>query len=122
MKTLAKYGNGYNQTQRIYSIEDTAPTIWNMSHDTLKIAVPIAKLEGFDSYHQHNYVYGEDGISPTILRNCEKGYPPLIQVAELNQGGYDIRKRIYSTEGIAPTIYTCGGGGCEPKIIVEDCR
>ena len=30
--------------------------------------------------------------------------------------------RIYSIEGIAPTINTCMGGGREPKIIIEDER
>lgn len=28
------------------------------------------------------------------------------------------RGRVYSTEGIAPCLNCCGGGGLEPKIIV----
>ena len=28
--------------------------------------------------------------------------------------------RIYSSDGISPTLNTCGGGGREPKIIVKD--
>lgn len=91
---LAEYGNGYKQTQRIYSIDGPAPTIWNMSHDPYKIAVPIK---------------GEREVR-------------LRQVATLSQGGFDIRKRVYSPDGIAPTVYTCGGGGTEPKILVEAVR
>ena len=32
---------------------------------------------------------------------------------------HDINKRVYSTQGIAPTINTCGRGHREPKIIED---
>lgn len=39
----------------------------------------------------------------------------------LNGGGYermhDIARRVYGTDGLAPTIHTCGGGNLEPKIL-----
>jgi hypothetical protein len=42
-----------------------------------------------------------------------------IQVCILpNIKGYELRKRVYSVEGVAPTIRPCGGGNNEPKIIV----
>lgn len=34
-------------------------------------------------------------------------------------GSFEIINRVYSTDGIAPTINTCGGGGREPKIMEE---
>ncbi len=45
------------------------------------------------------------------------------QVATL-QGGkwdkmHDIAKRVYGTNGISPTLHTCGGGNLEPKIMEE---
>ena len=41
------------------------------------------------------------------------------------QGGkwdkiYENCRRVYSVDGIAPTIPTCGGGNTEPKIIIFD--
>lgn len=30
------------------------------------------------------------------------------------------RGRVYSIDGIAPTLNTCGGGGLEPKILVRN--
>lgn len=30
---------------------------------------------------------------------------------------YDISRRVYSVEGLAPTIHTCGGGNRQPKIL-----
>lgn len=46
------------------------------------------------------------------------------QVATL-QGGkwdkmHDIAKRVYGTNGISPTLHTCGGGNLEPKIMEEN--
>lgn len=46
----------------------------------------------------------------------------LIQVATLDKTAFprlEICRRIYSPDGLAPTIHTCGGGGTEPKILVE---
>ena len=45
----------------------------------------------------------------------------LIQVAELDPGHYkdnEMHRRVYSADGLSPTIRTSGGGGFEPKIIV----
>lgn len=46
----------------------------------------------------------------------------LIQICTLDKTSYpriEMCRRVYSPDGIAPTIHTCGGGGTEPKIIVE---
>ena len=32
---------------------------------------------------------------------------------------FESANRVYDLEGCAPTINTCGGGGLEPKVIVE---
>ena len=45
----------------------------------------------------------------------------LIQVAELDPVACkdnEMHRRVYSTDGLSPTIRTSGGGGFEPKIIV----
>jgi len=41
-----------------------------------------------------------------------------IQVSEANLKGMDIIKRVYSPEGKAPTLTTCGGGHREPKVAI----
>ena len=43
--------------------------------------------------------------------------PKCIQVGNLNIKGNDSIKRVYSPEGICPTLTTCGGGNTEPKIL-----
>lgn len=42
--------------------------------------------------------------------------PKCVQVAQL-EGQYESTGRVYSAEGISPTVTTCGGGNREPKII-----
>lgn len=45
-----------------------------------------------------------------------------IQVAILDPNSYrdnEMHRRVYSVDGIAPTIRTSGSGGFEPKILVE---
>ena len=42
-----------------------------------------------------------------------------LQVGEADLKGYDAIKRVYSPEGKAPTLTTCGGGHREPKVYVE---
>ena len=45
-----------------------------------------------------------------------------VQVAEISREALkinDIARRVYSPDGISPTIHTCGGGNTEPKILVE---
>lgn len=47
-----------------------------------------------------------------------------IVVIELRDGKWgdmhDMSRRVYSADGIAPTIHTCGGGNQEPKVIVYE--
>ena len=97
IRRLASYGGGFHMTRTVYSIDADAPTLWEcMYKDPPRIAVPARE--------------SKDG---------------LVQVAMLDKVSFprlDVCRRVYSPDGIAPTIHTCGGGGTEPKIIVEDCR
>lgn len=35
---------------------------------------------------------------------------------------FDLARRVYSVEGLAPTLHTCGGGNTEPKILEQHFR
>ena len=43
----------------------------------------------------------------------------LIMVAMLNIKDHEANRRVYSPEGLAPTIRTPGGGNHTPKILVK---
>lgn len=43
----------------------------------------------------------------------------IIRACTLTTFELDHMNRVYSPEGIAPTIHTCGGGNTEPKILVD---
>ena len=67
-----------------------------------------------------NRVMQEEGISRTL---CARDYkdPTCVQVGNLTGGKWDkmhdVSRRVYSEDGISPTIHTCGGGNTEPKVI-----
>ena len=71
----------------------------------------------------------QHGIAPTLMAGPVVGVVVehreregrLLQVATLDKESYrqnEMCRRVYSPDGIAPTIRTCGGSGHEPKILV----
>ena len=73
-------------------------------------------------------VFDVGGVAPTILATHYKDPPKIlekkteiIEVGNLKEGqqSWDSPQtgRVYSTEGICPTLNTCGGGGHEVKIV-----
>ncbi|PFT53839.1 DNA (cytosine-5-)-methyltransferase [Bacillus cereus] len=61
--------------------------------------------------------YEVDGLAPTLTRTSadEKIIEPQM-IGHVDIKGHDAIKRVYSTEGISPTLTTMGGGHREPKI------
>ena len=43
----------------------------------------------------------------------------LIMVAELDIRDQDVNRRVYSPDGVAPTIRTTGGGNHTPKVLIK---
>lgn len=88
--------------------------------------------------HQAGAVWDKDCISPTIDTmqggnrqpcvlvndNLHECTDKLIQVGNLAGGKWDkineSCRRVYSQEGIAPTLHTCQGGNTEPKVLVRE--
>lgn len=65
-----------------------------------------------------------DGVSNTLTTVQKDNYlleaPRILQVGNMvNTGNFENpqRGRIYSPDGLAPALNTCGGGGLEPKFI-----
>jgi len=57
-------------------------------------------------------------ICPTL---CARDYkdPKLVQIGTLDMKGNDCIRRVYSSDGISPTLTTMRGGNTEPKVICE---
>ena len=45
--------------------------------------------------------------------------PRIIRACTLITFEMDHMNRVYSPEGMAPTIHTCGGGNTEPKVLIS---
>jgi len=77
------------------------------------------KNTNFESYKLENKLLDKNGIANTIIARfegtpqCIKD-PKLVLVAQLD--GFESSGRVYSLDGLAPTINTMGGGQREPKI------
>lgn len=59
---------------------------------------------------------------PFILCAPTKGESGLIQVGNLDMKATESIKRVYSKDGLCPTLTTMGGGHREPKILEDDGR
>lgn len=56
-----------------------------------------------------------------MIERERKGHRCIL-VALLDKDSYpviEMHRRVYSPDGISPTIHTCRGGGTEPKIMVR---
>lgn len=85
-------------------------------------------------YDKSNRVYDTNGIAPTltvvsaenerymIYDNKENAnMNELMQVGTLEGKGFESRRRVYSDEGLAPTLHGIGNGGnTEPKILISN--
>ncbi|MGL5051842.1 MAG: DNA (cytosine-5-)-methyltransferase, partial [Fusobacteriaceae bacterium] len=91
------------------------------STDIKILGTTVGAGEGTNSRH---WVHGIDGIVGALSATDYKQPKQIIQVGSVkeSENGWDNPqcKRIYSSEGISPTLNTCGGGQREPKIIVCD--
>ena len=82
-----------------------------INKDTLMLDVCQYRREG------HPREYNE--VSPTLSARDYKD-PRLIQVGNLDIKGQDIVKRVYSSDGLSPTLTNMQGGNRQPKVIVRE--
>lgn len=76
--------------------------------------------------HHSDDVVSEDGLSKTITAQNAYKHTPKVSVHQMGNisisksfGGNPQVGRVYSTDGLAPTLNTMQGGGREPKILCE---
>jgi len=75
--------------------------------------------------HQHDRIYDTNGLMTSLMAEQNGRFnilePKVKQVGNLvDTGNWDNaqRGRVYSADGISPSLNTVGGGGLEPKMIV----
>jgi DNA (cytosine-5)-methyltransferase 1 len=88
--------------------------------------VDIVKVGNYSpSGHNASSVVSPDGIAPTVMENhgtvTAVIEPKVMQVGNIYPDAENYKNRtmgrIYSVDGISPTINCCGGGDREPKIL-----
>ena len=53
------------------------------------------------------------------MQTSHKGQPTIQVLGRLNINGLDIIKRIYSIDGLSPTLSTMMGGQRQPKVVIR---
>lgn len=76
------------------------------------------KTTNFECNKFERRVCQEDSITPTLCARDWKD-PKCVQVGTLDIKGMDCVKRVYSDEGLSPTLTDMQGGNRQPKIIVD---
>jgi len=66
---------------------------------------------------QSGDVFDKSGLAPTLCSTTTMKDPPKIVVINKKDGMPRETNRVYSPEGLSPTLNTMQGGGREPKII-----
>lgn len=67
---------------------------------------------------QSGDVFDKSGLAPTLCSTTTMKDPPKIVVVNKEKGMPRETNRVYSPEGLSPTLNTMQGGGREPKIAI----
>jgi len=65
-------------------------------------------------------VYSENGICPTLKARDFKDPVRILQLGMLDIRGNEQVRRVYSSDGLSPTLNTMSGGNRQPKILEEN--
>lgn len=110
----------------IVSNEKTKQFLKNVENkiDTSKECLGTCHCKNNLSKSTRDRVYNSNLFSPTLTATMYKDAPKILQIGNLinNQQGFKNPQvgRVYSAEGISPTLNTCQGGQREPKILIVD--
>ena len=103
-------------------MKDLSRTLKANKHDASIVVVENLSEKKPRPHEGHN-VYSENGISPSILARDYKEHKKVLQIGNIvDTGNWDNpqRGRIYSPDGVSPSLNTVGGGGLEPKILIKN--
>lgn len=122
-----------NVDERYYLSDDkTAKLIAQLNEKETGLPIREATKKGYAVANEGDTVNIQFPDSKTRRGRVGKGVAQTLEASGINQGvvvwdepqmlghldmkGHDAIKRVYSTEGVSPTLTTMGGGHREPKI------
>lgn len=110
-----------NVDEKYYLSEDIQNRLILTDETLTKNIIGTTKPE-YRSIGQRDLVYSENSIMGTLVATDYKQPKQILEtnrcvkVGDLNYYPYETSNRIYSKEGISPTLTTMQGGNTEPKI------
>ena len=135
VQTLTARGAGENHSGMVIYSSDIDETsnleqeVRNLVADSPKVVAGIGekKSNGGTQWYQQDRVYDGDGVAISVTTGFNPYYqvdgPKIQKVCQLD-GTYDQSGRVYSADGISPTIMSnshgkTSGGYMSPKVILE---
>ena len=114
---LGDYYYGFPEKQRLQlrlkdMLEDEVDEKYYLSEKATR------GIQNSNFVQKQNIIQNPHSICSTILSRDYKD-PKCIQVGNLDVKGNDSIKRVYSSDGLSPTITSIQGGNQEPKIMVK---
>lgn len=110
-----------NVDEKYYLSEDIQNRLILTDETLTKNIIGTTKPE-YRSIGQRDLVYSENSIMGTLVATDYKQPKQILEtnrcvkVGDLNYYPYETSNRVYSKEGISPTLTTMQGGNTEPKI------
>lgn len=143
---LIQLNNPKHSNNRIFSEESISPTLTTMQGGNRQpfVSVKSATSKGYETATENdsiNFTHPDSKtrrgrvskeVAQTLDTSCNQGiFVPnksekkdgVIEAGNMKGGKWDKTHeqsgRVYSGEGISPTIHTMGGGNQEPKVLTE---
>lgn len=115
--TKRKYQSSLGQREVVYSSKGLVGALTATDYKGPKqIAIPVLTPDRFEK-RQNGRRFKRDGEEMFTLTAQDRHG---IMIAGRLSGNHDQNSRVYSSEGLAPTLSTMQGGGQEPKILVKE--
>lgn len=90
-------------------LDDNVPSNFLLSEKQL------SKIKTSNFHQERDKIQNREGVTATLLaRDCKD--PKCVQVADLQYYKLNMMNRIYSSDGICPTLKTVTGGSTEIKV------
>lgn len=101
--------------EKYYLSDELTQTLQNQLKDKNAVCIDLCQWRREGKPREYNE------YAPTLGARDWKE-PRCVQVGNISGGKWDkmhdVSRRVYSGDGLAPTVHTCGGGNTEPKVIV----
>lgn len=115
-----------NEVDEKYYLSEEIQNRLQITDNTFTKNIVGTTAPDFRTIGQRDLVYQEDSIMGALVATDYKQPKQILetnrclQVADLNHYGFEDMNRVYSNDGVSPTLRTMKGGNRQPKILINE--